>query len=212
MKWFYYNDKRKRVGPFSDNELRQLAQTGVILPSTTVENESGRQALAERVAGLFTSPSPAASSEKRGTTDALRAFETRLEEWDAALSAIVKKIDALTECAAALERRLDEKPRSANRSVGVKSELTSSAASGDCRLSAGKHRVGTDIPPGRYRAEIRRGYASVTVEGRDDYQGYFLDTDVDADSYSPSCVVELRSGAKLTLDKPTDFVYLGALR
>lgn len=357
--WFYWRDG-ERVGPVSGAELKRLAASGVVSPSTTIEDETGKTALAERVAGLWVAPSPfaldakidrvsatAAASletletrfvelaerlERVETRDvdaenaeranaaanaaADAAFETlekRLGEWDAALTAIVEKIDALTKRAAAIERRLDKERRQAkenavapSRSTGAlsndgaggefdapagtfyggtdfpvgryrievrrgrtavvylrnkkdgvgswylcdenpaiitevrdgwkfsstgptgwtflsalldepeterkKRKEASSETPSDYRLPSGKHRVGTDIPPGRYRAEIRRGYALVEVETRDDYEGYNLDTDVDSDDYNPSCVLDLRSGAKLTLDKPVDFTYLGALR
>ena len=381
MNWFYWNDGEK-IGPISAAELKRLAQTGVVSPSTTVEDETGKSALAERVSGLFASPSSAVLGAKvERLTETLAAFETRfgelterldrvenrvadvenkepessaafetrlgelaerlervenrvadvenkepeesatlatletrLERWDAALTAVVGKLDALTERAAALERRLDEERAGTNavaptRSTGTsgvlnnagndgefeapagtiyggidfpagryrieakrgetaivdlrdkkegkgswylggknsavvievsdgwrlrstgptvwkflsalvdqsepekkKRKATSLETSSDYRLPSGTHRVGTDIPPGRYRAEIRRGRALVEVETRDDYEGYNLDTDVDSDDYNPSCVIDLRSGAKLTLDKPTDFTYLGALR
>lgn len=351
MNWFYWSDG-ERIGPISAAELKRLAQTGVVSPSTTVEDETGKSALAERVAGLFASPSSVVLGAKverlaetlaaletrlgelterlerveaRGAdvenkeseeSAAFEALETRLERWDAALTAVVGKIDALTERAAALERRSEEERRRAgtnvvasSRSTGTSgvlnnvgtggefeapagtiyggidfpagryrigtkrgetaivdlrdkeegkgnwylggknsaivievrdgwslrstgptvwkflSELVDQSApakkkskaappetSSDYRLPSGTHRVGTDIPPGRYRAEIRRGYALVEVETRDDYEGYNLDTNVDSDDYNPSCVLDLRSGAKLTLDKPTNFTYLGALR
>lgn len=149
---------------------------------------------------------------------AFEALETRLERWDAALTAVVGKIDALTERAAALERRFDEERRQASKRstasrTGKTSGLEENVGNVDSfELSAGKYRVGTDVPPGRYRAALRRGYGCVTAESRDDCQSYFLNTDVSDDSYSPSCVLELCSGAKLQLDRPTVFTFLGALR
>lgn len=350
--WFYWSDG-ERIGPISAAELKRLAASGVVSPSTTVEDETGKSALAERVSGLFVAPSPFtldakidrlgatasssletlekrfaelserlervetravdAENAERAESAAFETLEKRLGEWDAALTAVVEKIDALTERAAAIERRLDKERRQAkenavapSRSTGAlnnagngggfeapagtfyggtdfpvgryrigvqrgrtavvdlrnkkdgvgswylcdknpaivtevrdgwkfsstgptdwtflsalldepeperkkRKEATSETPS-DYRLPSGKHRVGTDIPPGRYRAEIRRGYALVEVETRDDYEGYNLDTDVDSDDYNPSCVLDLRLGAKLTLDKPVDFTYLGALR
>lgn len=49
MNWFYWSDG-ERIGPISAAELKRLAQTGVVSPSTTVEDETGKSALAERVA------------------------------------------------------------------------------------------------------------------------------------------------------------------
>lgn len=239
MNWYYWRGGA-RTGPVSASELKRLAQIGVVLPSTKVEDENGRQAVAERVAGLFAAAvsnvgdaqtSAALETRLRELTERLERLETRLAEaektaaeasatfrtlrtrlgdWDAALAAVVEKIDALTERAAATERRRAE--GNGGVSTGAASVLGNGASGGAFELSAGTFYVGTDFPPGRYRAEIRRGYASVAAETPDDYQGYFLDVDPDPSSYNPSCILELRSGAKLKLDKPVEFTYLGALR
>lgn len=253
MNWFYWSDG-ERIGPISSAELKRLAQTGVVSPSTTVEDETGKSALAERVSGLFVAPSSLVLASKLdGLAETLATFETRLceltrrlervearvadvenkeseptatfqalasrfEQWDEGLTAVVEKIDALTERASTIERRFDEERRQASKRgatsrTGQTSGLEENVGNVDSfELSAGKHRVGTDVPPGRYRAALRRGYGCVTAESRDDCQSYFLNTDVSDDSYNPSCVLELRSGAKLELDRPTVFTYLGALR
>jgi len=51
-KWHYYNENGERVGPIRGRDLKQLAQQGVITPSTRVEDENGRTALAKNVTGL----------------------------------------------------------------------------------------------------------------------------------------------------------------
>ncbi len=90
MKWFYYGDNGKRVGPFSSAELRQLAQTGVILPSTTVEDETGKSAVAERVAGLF-------------GASAISNLESRFQKLAEELATIDSNFSGTTRRVAALE-------------------------------------------------------------------------------------------------------------
>jgi len=56
--WFY-QAMGKQVGPISSAQLRDLAQRGAILPDTLVRKvPSSTWVLAERVHGLFFSPSP----------------------------------------------------------------------------------------------------------------------------------------------------------
>lgn len=128
MKWFYYNDKWKRVGPFSDDEFKQLAQTGVILPSTPVENEDGRRAAAERVAGLFASPKPAVKTSLSATASStvesqLQKLAERLATVDANLTSATKRLTSLDaavggECAG-LTKRVAELEKGRRERAGL---------------------------------------------------------------------------------------------
>lgn len=171
MKWFYYNDKWKRVGPFSDDEFKQLAQTGVILPSTPVENEDGRRAAAERVAGLFASKAaPTQSWETRfqkltetvveggNVVDGkMNDFSKRLDGLALTTGELTRRLtaletssrearDALSERANAAEKRLDAKDAewakradSVEKRVGDKTgELTRRIDEFERRWSAGR--------------------------------------------------------------------------
>jgi len=57
--WYYYNDKREKIGPFEGKVLKQLAQQGIVTPETFIEDPTGRTGLAKNVKGLkFTDTSP----------------------------------------------------------------------------------------------------------------------------------------------------------
>lgn len=92
--------------------------------------------------------------------------------------------------------------------IAVAEEIATTAR----RWEAGKYRVGVDLPPGRYQAEIRRGWASIELELADDYRCYVLETDPNVDGYAPRCVLEAPEGTIATLDNPVELTYLGALR
>ena len=50
--WFYVDGSGHRQGPVSDKQLKELAESGVITPSTMVENENGQSVSARKVTGL----------------------------------------------------------------------------------------------------------------------------------------------------------------
>ena len=50
--WFYYDNNGQKQGPITTERLKGLTKQGVILPDTMVENESGRQVIAEKIQGL----------------------------------------------------------------------------------------------------------------------------------------------------------------
>ena len=51
-KWHYYNENREKIGPITGTQLKQLVREGAIMPSTFVEDPSGRTGLAKDVRGL----------------------------------------------------------------------------------------------------------------------------------------------------------------
>ena len=58
--WFYTRDRKKKIGPVTDSELRTLAQSGQLLPTDMVLCEGTAQwVVASNVKGLFPSPPPA---------------------------------------------------------------------------------------------------------------------------------------------------------
>jgi len=64
MPWFYYDKSGAKVGPIRTQELKALAQQGVITPETVVENADGRTAIAGKVNGLeFSLGSPVPPSQ-----------------------------------------------------------------------------------------------------------------------------------------------------
>ena len=50
--WYYYTDKREKIGPIEGKALKQLVQQGIITPETFVEDPTGRTGLAKDVEGL----------------------------------------------------------------------------------------------------------------------------------------------------------------
>jgi uncharacterized membrane protein YhaH (DUF805 family) len=54
--WYYYNNDGRKCGPISSVQLKSLADQGVVTPATRIANEEGKEAVAEKVKGLF-SPS-----------------------------------------------------------------------------------------------------------------------------------------------------------
>ena len=50
--WYYYNENKEKIGPIRGRELRELVRQGTITPTTVIEDETGRKALAKHVTGL----------------------------------------------------------------------------------------------------------------------------------------------------------------
>lgn len=57
--WFYYDESGSRNGPIPTEHLKQLADSGVILPDTIIESDNGQKAYAKNTKGLFTVREPA---------------------------------------------------------------------------------------------------------------------------------------------------------
>ncbi|MCL2348402.1 MAG: DUF4339 domain-containing protein [Planctomycetaceae bacterium] len=56
--WYYYDLMGDRQGPVDSDTLKELAQSGVIVPGTKIETEDGRQSTAGKINGLeFGTPS-----------------------------------------------------------------------------------------------------------------------------------------------------------
>ena len=109
MNWFYWNDG-ERIGPVSSTELKRLAQTGVVSPSTTVEDETGKSALAERVAGLFAAK-PASPPSQEWETRFQKLTATLVETGnvvDRRINDCLKRLDGVAQTSQELAGRLSD--------------------------------------------------------------------------------------------------------
>jgi hypothetical protein len=50
--WYYYDQTGKKCGPVDSGTLKTLAQHGIITPSTTITNDTGKGAIAGDIKGL----------------------------------------------------------------------------------------------------------------------------------------------------------------
>ena len=50
--WFYYDETGEKQGPFTQRQLKNLAEQGIITPKTQVENSEGQSSLARKIKGL----------------------------------------------------------------------------------------------------------------------------------------------------------------
>lgn len=46
MKWFYFDEIGYKIGPISSAELKELAASGIVTPSTLIETETGKSSTA----------------------------------------------------------------------------------------------------------------------------------------------------------------------
>ncbi|MDR3183758.1 MAG: CD225/dispanin family protein [Planctomycetaceae bacterium] len=53
---YYYDNNGQKQGPITDEELRNLTASGVIVPQTRLEHDSGKQGFASQVPGLCFAP------------------------------------------------------------------------------------------------------------------------------------------------------------
>lgn len=56
MNWFVYDSVGKKYGPYTDEQLRQLAVSGKITHNTLVETDTGNRGMAGQLRGLFPMP------------------------------------------------------------------------------------------------------------------------------------------------------------
>ena len=54
MKYFYFDQANQKQGPVTDQQLKELVAQGVIVPTTSLETETGHKGLARQIPGLFT--------------------------------------------------------------------------------------------------------------------------------------------------------------
>ena len=61
--WFFYNESGKKIGPFTNRQLKDFAKQGIIMPETRIENARGQSTLAKNATGLrFLSPAGTAAA------------------------------------------------------------------------------------------------------------------------------------------------------
>jgi hypothetical protein len=64
--FFYYDTNGQKQGLFTSQEVKALAEQGIITPGTALESDSGHRGVASQIKGLF--PVVPASSQNYGTT------------------------------------------------------------------------------------------------------------------------------------------------
>ena len=74
--WFYYDELGTRNGPVPSEDLKYLADTGVVTPETIVETDSGKQAYAKDVRGLFKITEPVTKKHESPLTPPLPAVNS----------------------------------------------------------------------------------------------------------------------------------------
>ena len=60
-KWYFYDGKGKKQGPFNEKNLRFFVLTKRILPNTQMENDAGEKGAAGDIPTLFPASAPAPS-------------------------------------------------------------------------------------------------------------------------------------------------------